>query len=140
MNYVHKTFLRPRYADTDQMGIIHHAKYFEYFEMARTELLRSLDLPYAELENQGFLLPLLSCYCKFIKPIKYDDLVRVETLMETKSGARIKLTYKIYREEGNMLLAEGYTEHSWVKKENLKPIRPPKIFLDVINKSSSSND
>lgn len=137
MKYVHKTLLRPRYADTDQMGIIHHAKYFEYFEIARTELLRSLGLPYAELENQGFLLPLISCYCNFKKPIRYDELVRIETTMEVPTGAKIRLTYKIYNNESNVLQAEGYTEHSWVKKGSLKPIRPPKIFLDIISKNIS---
>lgn len=132
MSYVNKTFLRPRYADTDQMGIIHHAKYFEYFEIARTELLRSLGLPYAELENEGFLLPLTDCYAKFIKPIKYDQLIRIETRMENYSGARIHLSYKIFDESTGELLSEGFTKHSWVKKINLKPTRPPVQFLDAL--------
>ncbi len=132
MSFVHKTYLRPRYADTDQMGIIHHAKYFEYFEIARTELLRSLGLPYAALENDGYLLPLIDCYAKFIKPIKYDQLIRIETNLEDFSGARIHLAYKIFDDETNDLLSEGYTKHSWVKKINLKPTRPPLKFLEVI--------
>lgn len=133
MSFVHKTYLRPRYADTDQMGIIHHAKYFEYFEIARTELLRSLGLPYAQLEEEGYLLPLTDCYAKFIKPIKYDQLIRIETTMENFSGVRIHLSYKIYDDETNELLSEGYTKHSWVKKNNLKPARPPIKFLEAIN-------
>ncbi len=132
MSYVHKTLLRPRYADTDQMGIIHHAKYFEYFEIARTELLRSLGLAYAELENDGYLLPLIDCYAKFIKPIKYDDLIRIETTLESYSGARLHLSYKIFNNETNELLSEGFTKHSWVKKSNLKPTRPPIKFLQTI--------
>lgn len=134
MNFVHKTYIRPRYADTDQMGIIHHAKYFEYFEIARTELLRSLGLPYAELENDGYLLPLIDCYAKFIKPIKYDQLVRVETTLVNSTGVRIHLEYKIYSDESSELLAEGFTKHSWVKKSNLKPTRPPQKFLEAISK------
>lgn len=134
MSFVHKTFLRPRYADTDQMGIIHHAKYFEYFEIARTELLRSLGLPYAELENEGYLLPLIDCYAKFIKPIKYDQLIRIETSLENFQGARIHLSYKIFSDDTNELLSEGYTKHSWVKKLNLKPTKPPSKFLEIINK------
>lgn len=134
MNFVHKTFLRPRYADTDQMGIIHHAKYFEYFEIARTELLRSLGLPYADLESEGYLLPLIDCYAKFIKPIKYDQLIRIETTLENFQGARIHLSYKIFFEDTNELLTEGYTRHSWVKKDSLKPTRPPVKFLDIVTK------
>lgn len=134
MSFVHKTYIRPRYADTDQMGIIHHAKYFEYFEIARTELLRSIGLPYAELENDGYLLPLIDCYAKFIKPIKYDQLVRVETTLVNSTGVRIHLEYKIYSDESSELLAEGYTKHSWVKKSNIKPTRPPQKFLEAISK------
>ncbi|MCX8057317.1 MAG: acyl-CoA thioesterase [Ignavibacteria bacterium] len=132
MKFVHKTYLRPRYADTDQMGIIHHAKYFEYFEIARTEFLRSLGLPYAELENEGYLLPLTDCYAKFIKPIKYDELIRIETTFENFSGARIHLSYKIFNDETNELLSEGFTKHSWVKKNNLKPTKPPLKFLEAL--------
>jgi acyl-CoA thioester hydrolase len=132
MSFVHNTFLRPRYADTDQMGIVHHAKYFEYFEIARTELLRSLGLPYSQLESEGYLLPLIDCYAKFIKPIKYDQLIRIETTLENFQGARIHLSYKIYSDETNELLSEGFTKHSWVKKSNLKPTKPPLKFLDTI--------
>lgn len=134
MSFVHKTYIRSRYADTDQMGIIHHAKYFEYFEIARTELLRSLGLPYADLENEGYLLPLIDCYARFIKPIKYDQLVRVETTLVNSTGVRIHLEYKIYSDESSELLAEGYTKHSWVKKSNLRPTRPPQKFLEAISK------
>ncbi len=134
MSFVHKTYIRPRYADTDQMGIIHHAKYFEYFEIARTELLRSLGLPYAELEDDGYLLPLIDCYARFIRPIKYDQLIRIETTLANFSGVKIHLEYKIFSEESDILLAEGYTRHSWVKKSTLKPTRPPQKFLEAINK------
>lgn len=132
MSFVHKTYLRPRYADTDQMGIVHHAKYFEYFEIARTELLRSMGLPYSELENDGYLLPLTDCYAKFIKPVKYDKLVRIETILENFSGVRLQLSYKIFDDETGELLSEGYTKHSWVKKVNLKPTRPPNKFLEIL--------
>jgi len=132
MSFVHKTFLRPRYADTDQMGIVHHAKYFEYFEIARTELLRSLGLPYAQLENEGYLLPLIDCYAKFIRPIKYDQLIRIETTLENFQGARIHLSYKIFSEDTNELLSEGFTKHSWVKRGTLKPTKPPIKFLELV--------
>jgi len=132
MSFVHKTFLRPRYADTDQMGIVHHAKYFEYFEIARTELLRSLGLPYAQLENEGYLLPLIDCYAKFIRPIKYDQLIRIETTLENFKGARIHLSYKIFSEDTNELLSEGFTKHSWVKRGTLKPTKPPIKFLELV--------
>ena len=132
MSFVHKTFLRPRYADTDQMGIVHHAKYFEYFEIARTELLRSLGLPYAQLENEGYLLPLIDCYAKFTRPIKYDQLIRIETTLENFKGARIHLSYKIFSEDTNELLSEGFTKHSWVKRGTLKPTKPPIKFLELV--------
>lgn len=127
------TSLRPRYADTDQMGIVHHAKYFEYFEIARAELLKSLGLSYAKLEEEGYLLPLNDCYARFIKPIKYDQLILIESKLESSEGVRIHISYKIYDSETNELLSEGFTKHSWVKKGILKPTRPPKIYLEKIS-------
>lgn len=124
--------LRPRYADTDQMGIVHHAKYFEYFEIARTDLLRTAGLSYAEFEEMGFLLPLTDCYANFIIPIKYDELIRIETTLNKIHTAILHLKYKIFRDADNRLLSEGFTKHAFVKKEFMKPIRPPKIYLDTI--------
>jgi acyl-CoA thioester hydrolase len=117
------------------MGIVHHAKYFEYFEIARTEFLRSLGLPYAQLENEGYLLPLIDCYAKFIRPIKYDQLIRIETTLENFQGARIHLSYKIFSEDTNELLSEGFTKHSWVKRGTLKPTKPPIKFLELVQHS-----
>ncbi len=95
--------------------------------------MRSIGLPYAQLEEEGYLLPLTDCYAKFIKPIKYDQLIRIETTLENFQGARIHLSYRIFNEENNELLSEGFTKHSWVKKLNLKPTRPPIKFLQAIN-------
>ncbi len=127
-----KTLLRPRYADTDQMGIVHHAKYFEYFEIARTDLLRTAGVSYAELEDNGFLLPLTDCYASFIVPIKYDELIRIETTLEKIHTAIVHLKYNIFRDSDSQLLSEGYTKHGFVRKETMKPIRPPRIYLDTL--------
>ncbi|MBM4175180.1 MAG: acyl-CoA thioesterase [Ignavibacteria bacterium] len=127
-----KTLLRPRYADTDQMGIVHHAKYFEYFEIARTDLLRTAGLSYAEFEQMGFLLPLTDCYASFIIPILYDVLIRIETTLVEIHSAQLHLKYKVFRDSDNQLLSEGFTKHAFVRKETMKPIRPPKIYIDTL--------
>jgi acyl-CoA thioester hydrolase len=115
------------------MGIVHHAKYFEYFEIARTDLLRNAGLSYAEFEERGFLLPLTECFASFVSPIKYDELIRIETTLNKIYAPVLHLKYKIFRESDDQLLAEGFTKHAFVKKENMRPIRPPKIYLDVVS-------
>ena len=77
----HSTQIRVRYADTDQMKVVYHGKFLEYFEVGRTALIRSLGLPYAELESRGILLPVIEAYAKYRKPARYDDLLSVEAVV-----------------------------------------------------------
>lgn len=127
-----ETYIRVRYADTDQMHFTYNGKYFEYFEVGRTELLRQLNLPYSDLESSGYLLPVLECYAKFISPAKYDDLLKIETTLVELPQPIIYLKYKIYNDSNGNLITEGYTKHIFMDGNSRKPIRPPKIFLDKI--------
>ncbi|MCX8009654.1 MAG: acyl-CoA thioesterase [Ignavibacteria bacterium] len=127
-----ETFIRVRYADTDQMHFTYNGKYFEYFEVGRTELLRQLNLPYSYLESLGYLLPVLECFAKFIAPAKYDDLLRIVTTLIEVPHSIINLKYKIYNDSDGNLITEGYTKHIFMDNNTRKPIRPPKIFLDKV--------
>lgn len=127
--------IRVRYADTDQMQIVGNGKYFEYFEIGRTELLRSLGLRYSELEHSGTRLPVIDTGCKYFLPAYYDDLITIETRMDATPTARLRIDYRIVNSETGKLIAEGYTVHAFQNIATLKPIRPPKIFLDAVNGS-----
>jgi acyl-CoA thioester hydrolase len=129
----HTTAIRVRYADTDQMKNVYYGKYFEYFEQGRSDFLRSLGLPYGELERQGFFLPVIEAFARYKRSARYDELLQVETRLLEVPGARIRLEYSVFREGESDVLVEGYTVHSFVYASSGKPTRAPDMILTVIN-------
>ena len=101
------TEIRVRYAETDRMGLLHHANYLVYFEQARTELLRSLGATYKDLEDQGFLLVLTRAEVKYRSPARYDDVLTVRTTVTRTTAVRIEHKYEVIRD--GTLIAEGET-------------------------------
>ena len=87
----HMTQIRVRYADTDQMKVVYHGKYLEYFEVGRAALIRSLGLPYSELETRGIHLPVIEAFAKYRKPARYDDLLSVEAIVSELPKATLKI-------------------------------------------------
>src|SRR5229473_5963893 len=90
--------IRVRYAETDRMGLLHHANYLVYFEQGRTELLRSCGLTYKELEDQGFLLVLSKVEVRYRSPARYDDLLTLKTTVMRTTAVRIDHKYEMLRE------------------------------------------
>lgn len=123
---------RVRYSDTDQMKFVYHAKFLEYFEWARTELLRDYGLPYSEIERMGYLIPVIEAYVKYKKPAYYDDLLRVITYMKEIPNLKFRVEYEVYREIDDELIAEGYTEHVFLDAKTYKPIKPPEFFINFL--------
>ena len=107
--------IRVRYAECDPMGVLHHSRYFEYFEMARTELLRQAGARYRDLEERGVLFVVARAECRFRRPARYDDdlLLKVEVARMTK--ARIDHKYELYRD--GLLLCEASTVLACVDRE-----------------------
>jgi acyl-CoA thioester hydrolase len=102
-----ETKIRVRYAETDRMGLLHHANYLVYFEQARTELLRSQGLTYKDVEDQGFFLVIASVEVKFKSPARYDDVLTIKTTVSRTTPVRIDHTYAVTCE--GRLVAEGKT-------------------------------
>jgi acyl-CoA thioester hydrolase len=97
--------IRVRYAETDRMGLLHHANYLVYFEQGRTELLRAEGMSYKDLEDQGYLLVLTRLEVKYRWPARYDDLVTLRTTVVKTTAVRIDHRYEMFCE--GRLLAEG---------------------------------
>ena len=96
--------VRVRYADTDQMHVVYHAKYIEYFESGRTESIRSLGISYKELEEMGIYMPVVRVQCDFIRPGRYDDLLTIKTLLkEIPTDHRIEFLQEAYNESGKLI-------------------------------------
>ncbi|HEV3143188.1 MAG TPA: thioesterase family protein [Gemmataceae bacterium] len=107
--------IRVRYAETDRMGLLHHANYLVYFEQGRTELLRSLGATYRDLEDQGYLMVLTRVEVRYRKPAQYDDLLTLRTTVTRTTAVRIEHKYEVVR-DGD-LIAEGETTLACVDRE-----------------------
>ena len=114
--------IRVRYAETDRMGLLHHANYLVYFEQGRTELLRSQGLAYKDLEDQGFLLVLTRLQVRYRRPARYDDLLTLRTTVLKTSMVKIEHRYEVLRD--GELLAEGETTLGCVDREGQVQMLP----------------
>jgi len=101
----HEMEIRVRYCETDSMGFLHHANYIIYFEMGRTELLRSAGVSYREFEEDGLFMVVVRLETRYHQPARYDDVLRLRTTVKRVSAAKIEHEYHLYRDD--LLLAKG---------------------------------
>lgn len=137
--FSNKTSIRVRYADTDKMQFVYNGKYFEYFEVGRTELLRSAGMAYSAIESEGYQLPLIEAGIKFIQPAYYDDIVEIEAFITDINTPKVHIQYIVRRQKTDEILAEGFTTHVFINVETKKAVRPPKIYLDVLKPYFENN-
>lgn len=126
--FTFETKIRVRYAETDQMGYVYYGNYATYYEVARVEMLRSLGSSYKMLEDNGIMMPVLDMQSQYLKPAKYDDLITVRVCMPEKPAVRIRFTYEIFSEAGE-LLNTGETKLVFVDMAKNRPCRAPEGFL-----------
>jgi acyl-CoA thioester hydrolase len=122
----HEITIRVRYAETDRMGLLHHANYFVYFEMGRTELLRKRGLSYKDVEDGGHFLVIVDVQCKFKKPAYYDDLLTLRTTVARVTHVKIVHTYQVLR--AGQLLAEGQSTIACVDRDG-RPQALPETLI-----------
>lgn len=128
-----RTKLTVRYSETDSMGVVHHSRYFPWFEVGRTEFFKTTGMSYREVEERGVLLPLLDCYAKFIRGARYQDDIWIETALTRVGVAKCKFEYKVIRCDDEQLLAEGYTTHGFTDKQFV-PLNLKKKYPDIYEK------
>ncbi len=125
-----KTVFTARYAETDQMGIVHHSNYAIWFEAGRTEFFKNAGVSNSSIEANGVLLPLYAMNCKFLSPAKYEDEIMVCTTLKSISRVRIEFTYRVVNVIDMKLIATGETMHAFTDKK-LKPINAEKVMPDI---------
>jgi acyl-CoA thioester hydrolase len=128
----HEFKVRVRYAETDQMGVVYHGNYAQYFEMGRVEWLRNLGLSYSEMEKQGIMLPVVSLTLNYKKPARYDDLLTVRTIFKKQQSVKIEFDYEIYSEQGE-LLTTGNSVLVFVDMKTGRPVLPPEYVTEKLN-------
>lgn len=128
----HQCELRVRYSETDQAGTFYNSRALEWFEVARTELLRSADIPYAEMEHRGTRLPLVEAHIKYEGRARYDDLLSITTIFTQSGKASVRFDYRVVRQHSGAPVTSGYTSHA-VSDLSGKPIRPPPWLNQLFN-------
>ncbi len=128
--------IRVRFSETDAMGVVYHANYLPWFEVARTQLLAKLGMPYRELQDNGFLLPVLEVSVKYRVPAHFGDDIVVRAMMKEMPRVKIKIEYEVLR--GDEVLTTGMTLHAFMNRDS-QAIRPPKFFTETIEKAFRDN-
>ncbi|WLD22805.1 thioesterase family protein [Flavobacterium dauae] len=128
----HKINLRVRYAETDQMGVVYHGNYAQYFEMGRVEWLRNKGISYKELEKSGIMLPVVSLSMNYKKPAVYDDELTVTTKLKYLGGVKIEFDYEITNQQGD-LLTTAHTVLVFVDMQTKRPVAVPDYLEKLIN-------
>lgn len=115
---------RVRYAETDQMGVAHHANYAIWFEASRSEFCRMRGIDYGQIERDGMLLPVLELRVRYLQPAHYEDELDVRTRVVEIRRSLLRIQYEVWRNDTK--LAEGETLQMLVAKASFKPVRFPK--------------
>ncbi len=123
--------VRVRYAETDQMGVVYHGNYAQYFEIGRVEWLRSLGVSYKQMEELGVMLPVVSLTMNYKRPAKYDEDLTIRTIFKECSGVKIEFDYELYNEK-NELLTTAYSMLVFVDMKTGKPILPPEYIIEKL--------
>ena len=123
--------VRVRYAETDQMGVVYHGNYAQYFEMGRVEWLRNLGLSYKFMEENGIMLPVVSLTMNYKKPARYDDLIRVKTIFKSQTSVKIEFDYEIFNEKEE-LLTTGTSMLVFVDMKTGRPTLPPSYVSEKL--------
>ena len=124
------TRLRVRYAETDQMGVVYYANYLVWFEVARTDWLRSLGWTYRDMEASGILLPVIEAHCEYRAPARYDDEVEIRTVGRLLSRVRVAFTYEVRIGTKAEIAAHGRTTHAATGRDG-RPVRLPERIQGV---------
>jgi acyl-CoA thioester hydrolase len=118
------THVRVRYAETDKMGVVYYANYFVWFEIGRTDLLRTLGWSYREMEHAGIALPVIEASCRYMRPARYDDELEIRTRGTLLSPVRMQFDYEIVSMAETLPVVTGRTLHAAVNPAG-RPARLP---------------
>lgn len=123
---------RIRYGETDQMGVVYHGNYAQFFELGRTEWLRSLGITYKDMEKSGVMLPVISLTSNFKKSAYYDQVLSIKTILKKTPSVKIEFDFEITN-ENKEVITTGNSVLAFIDMNKHKPIRCPKYILDKID-------
>lgn len=136
------TEITVRYAETDCMGVVHHAVYPVWFEIARTDYIKAAGMSYADMEKAGVMLPVTGISCRYRLPAKYDDTLLIEARITRLTPARIEFEYTVTKKGETAVLATGTSSHGFVDSRTFKPLNFKKAMPDffAVMEKHAEND
>jgi acyl-CoA thioester hydrolase len=115
----HRCHHRSLYADTDRSGVVYHANYLRYFEQGRATLMRDVGYPYREVEDNGFVYPVVELGMTFHRPLHYDSPMWIHTRPGLLERVRVAFDYVITHAESGELVCKGFTRHCALNRKNV---------------------
>lgn len=126
IEYTHT--LRSRYSETDRMGYVYYGRYLEFFEVARTEMIRSTGLSYREIEDSGIMLPVIHAELEYKGPILYDDEMFIKVMVFDIPTVRLQTFYEVTTSQADEVNVYGEVSLCFVNAKTRKPVRAPEAF------------
>lgn len=127
-----------RYAETDQMGVVHHAVYPVWYEVARTDYVEeALGFHYAEMEKMGVMTPLADLHCRYFGSARYGEEILVRVRVSQLTPARIEFRYELFRHGEDKPFNTGETLHGWVDTKTFRPLNMKKKYPEIYEKIQS---
>ncbi len=128
-----ETSIRVRYGETDKMGYMYYGHYPEYFEVSRTEMIRSLGLSYREIEEMGIIMPVRSLRVEYKIPALYDEMLIVKSCLSKLPEIKLDIDYEIYNQK-NQIICTGNSILAFVDAKTRRPRRAPDFFIEAVRK------
>ncbi|MFN1836244.1 acyl-CoA thioesterase [Balneola sp. MJW-20] len=125
-------YLRSRYGETDRMGYVYYGRYLEYFEVARTEMIRSYGISYREMEESGVMLPVIHAELEYKQPVLYDEEIEIRVQIFEKPSVRLRTFYEVRSEGNDQPHVTGEVSLCFMDSETRRPRRAPEDFLRKI--------
>lgn len=129
---VHLSQLRVRYAETDAMGVVHHAAYVPWLEVGRVNLLRAAGAPYGDIEARGLLVVLADLQVRYRAPARFDDVIEVQTSLIALKSRQLAFRYRVLLVEQGVVCVEGMTSHIVVQRATMKPVVFPEDLHAIL--------
>jgi len=124
--------LRSRYSETDKMGYVYYGRYLEYFEEARTEMIRSLGISYDAMEDEGIMLPVVHSEIDYKQPLFYDEEILIKVHLYSKPSVKLVTYYEVFAQQRDQRCALGEVTLVFMNATTRKPCRAPKYLLDAL--------
>jgi acyl-CoA thioester hydrolase len=131
--YCFESLIRVRYGETDRMGYLYYGHYPEYFEVSRTDMIRSLGLSYKEIEDMGIIMPVRNLRVDYRFPARYDELLTVKSCLNKLPEIKLDIDYEIKNEE-EKVVCTGNTVLAFVDIKTRRPRRAPDFFLEAVRR------